>query len=432
MILIDKALKERHARGAPVRVGLIGAGFAGKSIALQLVAYSPGIELCAISNRTLPAAMEAYRKAGAPDPVEVATTEQLGAALRQRRKAVTSDPAVLCRSPDLEVIIEATGTVEFGAGVALSALESRKHLLLMNAELDGTLGPILKVYADKAGVVYTNVDGDQPGVTMNLFRFVGGTGLKPILCGNIKGLQDPYRTPATQADYARQWNQRPCMVTSFADGTKISFEQAVVANATGMTVSRRGMLGPTVPEGTSVSGAADWYGVDELMSGPGVVDYVVGAAPSPGVFVLAACDDPRQRPYLKQYKLGEGPVYCFHTPYHLCHFEVPNTVARAAIFNDATICPLGPPAVEVVATAKTNLSAGAVIDGIGEYMTYGQCEKVSVSREEGLLPMGLAWGCRLRNDVEKDRVLRIEDVEMPAERIHDRLKKEQDGHFFRE
>jgi hypothetical protein len=29
-------------------------------------------------------------------------------------------------------------------------------------------------------------------------------------------------------------------------------------------------------------------------------------------------------------------------------------------------------------------------------------------------------------------VLRIEDVEMPAERIHDRLKREQDKYFFDE
>ena len=88
----------------------------------------------------------------------------------------------------------------------------------MNAELDGTLGPYLKVLADQAGVVYTNTDGDQPGVIMNLFRFVQGIGVKPVLCGNIKGLHDPYRNPTTQAAFAAQWKQKPHMVTSFADG----------------------------------------------------------------------------------------------------------------------------------------------------------------------------------------------------------------------
>ena len=60
----------------------------------------------------------------------------------------------------------------------------------MNAELDGTIGSMMKVYADKAGVVPTNSDGDQPGVIMNLYRFVKGIGVKPVLCGNIKGLGD--------------------------------------------------------------------------------------------------------------------------------------------------------------------------------------------------------------------------------------------------
>ena len=176
----------------------------------------------------------------------------------------------------------------------------------MNAELDGTIGPILKIYADKAGVVLTNSDGDQPGVIMNLYRFVKGIGVKPVLCGNIKGLHDPYRNPTTQQDFARRWKQKPHMVTSFADGTKISFEQAIVANATGMRAAKRGMYGPTVPTDTPIQEAVHWYPLAEMTQGPGIVDYVVGAVPSPGVFVLGTHDHPAQKHYLNLYKLGDG------------------------------------------------------------------------------------------------------------------------------
>ena len=100
--------------------------------------------------------------------------------------------------------------------MTLEAIAHRKHVVLMNAELDGTIGPILKTYADRAGVVLTNADGDQPGVMMNLYRFVQGIGVKPVLCGNIKGLHDPYRNPTTQEGFAKQWGQNPAMVTSFA------------------------------------------------------------------------------------------------------------------------------------------------------------------------------------------------------------------------
>ena len=84
-------------------------------------------------------------------------------------------------------------------------------------------------------------DGDEPGLQMNLVRWVQGLGLTPRVIGNVKGLQDPYRNPTTQQGFAEQWGQNPAMVTSFADGSKISFEQTIVANATGFKVLSRGM-----------------------------------------------------------------------------------------------------------------------------------------------------------------------------------------------
>jgi predicted homoserine dehydrogenase-like protein len=319
--------------------------------------------------------------------------------------------------------------VEFGAQVVLKALEHSKHVVMLNAELDGTIGPILKVYADKAGVVLTNADGDQPGVIMNLYRFVKGLGVKPVLCGNIKGLHDPYRNPTTQESFARKWGQKPHMVTSFADGTKISFEQAIVANATGMRVAKRGMYGPTVPTGTFINEAVNCYPLEVLLEGTGIVDYVVGAEPGPGVFVLGTHDHPTQKHYLNLYKLGTGPLYCFYTPYHLCHFEVPNTVARAVMFNDATLTPIGASFVDVVTTAKTDLKAGQVLDGMGYYMTYGLCENSNVVRKQKLLPIGLAENCRLKRKISKDQVLTYDDVVLPEGRLCDGLRAEQDTYF---
>jgi predicted homoserine dehydrogenase-like protein len=311
----------------------------------------------------------------------------------------------------------------------MRAIAHGKHVILMNAEVDGTVGPILKTYADRAGVVLTNSDGDQPGVIMNLYRFVRALGVRPVLCGNIKGLHDPYRNPTTQEGFARTWGQNPRMVTSFADGSKISFEQAIVANATGMRVGRRGMFGPAVEAGTPIEEAVSWYPFDALVAGSGLVDYAVGASPAPGVFVLGTHDHPAQQHYLNLYKLGEGPLYCFYRPYHLCHFEVPASVARAVVFGDPTIAPAGAPTVDVVATAKVDLSEGDVLDGIGGYLAYGQCENAEVAAAESLLPIGLAEGCRLVRDIPRDHVLRRDDVELPAGRLVDRLRGEQEERF---
>ena len=429
MIIIDRALQSREADGVPLRVGMVGAGFMARGIARQIVQSTVGMRLVAIANRHVDRAASVYAEAGIANVGQIRSVEELDRAVRNGATSITDDPLLLCRSSGIDVLIDVTGSVENSAHLAMEAIRNKKHLVLMNAELDGTLGPILKVHADRAGIIITNADGDQPGVILNLYRFVLGIGVKPVLCGNIKGLHDPYRNPTTQEGYARQWGQNPQMVTSFADGSKISFEQAIVANATGMNVGRRGMFGPVVPTGTSIHEAADWYDHNALLDGPGIVDYVVGAVPSPGVFVLGTHEDPVQQHYLKLYKLGDGPLYCFYTPYHLCHFEVPNTVARAALFADAAIAPPGGPVVDVVATAKIDLEIGDEIDAIGGYRTYGLAENSPVVNREGLLPMGLAEGCIMRTAVAKDQVLRYDDVELPPGRLSDRLRLEQQTVF---
>ena len=429
MIIVDRALEKRQKENNPIRVAMAGAGFMAKGIALQMIRYVPGMELVAISNRNIEKAKKAFADAGIEEVKTLNSLAQLEEALSRNEPAVTEDAMLLCEAEEIDVILEVTGAVEFGAGLAVHAIDHGKHFVTMNAEVDGTVGAILKVRADKAGVVFSGADGDQPGVIMNLYRFVKGIGVRPVLCGNIKGLHDPYRNPTTQEGFARKWGQNPYMVTSFADGTKISFEQAIVANATGMKVAKRGMYGPTVAAGTPLKDAAAEYPLEPMLSGPGIVDYVVGAEPSPGVFVLGTHDDPIQKHYLNLYKLGEGPLYCFYTPYHLCHFEVPNTVARAVLFGDAAIAPLGAPCVDVITTAKTDLVKGEVLDGLGGYATYGLCENSDLVREQNLLPIGLAENCRLKRDMSKDDTISYDDVELPAGRISDKLRAEQNDYF---
>jgi predicted homoserine dehydrogenase-like protein len=430
MILVDRALERRHGEGRPIRVGMVGAGFMGRGIALQILGPVQGMELVAIASRRFESAERAYREAGREETLAVDSVPALETAIARGIPAVADDPLLLCEAEGIDAVIEVTGTIELAAEVAARAIDHDRHVILMNAEVDATVGPILKRRADRAGVVLTGGDGDQPGVTMNLYRFVVGIGVRPVLCGNIKGLHDPYRNPTTQEEFARRWGQSPTMVTSFADGTKISFEQAITANATGMRVARRGMYGPTVPTGTPIEESVGWYPTDELLEGPGIVDYVVGASPNPGVFVLGTHDHPTQRHYLNLYKLGEGPLYCFYRPYHLCHFEVPNSVVRAVEFGDATIAPMAGPLVDVVATAKRDLQAGETIDGLGGYMTYGLCENAEAALSQGLLPIGLAEGCRLRADIRKDTLLTYADVELPAGRFADQLRHEQNAHFL--
>jgi predicted homoserine dehydrogenase-like protein len=426
MIIIDNALKAREAAGNPIRVGMIGAGFMGRGLLNQIVNTTPGERMVAVYNRHIDKAVEAYRYGGL-EPEIARTQGELEDAIAKGTPVVTDDWTLLTRSSQIDALVDVTGAVEFGARMVMDAFDNGKHVVLMNAELDATIGPILQVYAKKAGVILSCCDGDQPGVEIKLFRYASGPGLIPRLMGNIKGLQDPYRNPTTQQGFAEKWGQNPTMVTSFADGSKVSFEQTIVANACGLKVPKRGMFGRD--HHGHVDELTEMYDLDMLRELGGIVDYVVGAAPNPGIYCLAEHPDPKHRHYLNLYKLGEGPLYSFYTPWHLCHFEVPNTVARVVLFGDAAGIPLGGPLVEVCAVAKRDLKAGEVLDDYGMYMTYGEAVNTDEMRRERYLPEGLADGCRLQRDIPKDQVLRYHDVELPEGRLADKLRDEQYEHF---
>ncbi|QWG17270.1 NAD(P)-dependent oxidoreductase [Bradyrhizobium sediminis] len=423
MWIIDTALKARADQHRPIRVGIVGAGFMCQGLTNQIVNSTPGMRVVAISNRRPERAVAVFKYAGHDDIVVAESQLKFDHAAARARPVATGDPMLLARSPHIDVLVDVTGSVEYGAHVVLEAFEYRKDVVLMNAELDATIGPILQTYADQHGAILTGCEGDEPGVQMNLYRWVKGLGLTPRLMGNVKGLQDPYRNPTTQQGFAERWGQNAAMVTSFADGSKISFEQSIVANATGFKVRSRGMSRGLQYTG-DVLKIGELYDVEELRKLGGAIDYVVGT-PLTKVYCLAEHPDPKQQHYLSLYKMGPGPLYSFFIPYHLVHFEAPNAIARAVLFRDPTTKPLGGPVVEVCAVAKRDLKAGEVLDDYGMYMTYGEAVNADEMSAGRYLPEGLVQGCRLKRGIAKDAVITYDDVGLPAGRLADRLRAEQ-------
>lgn len=425
MFIIDTELEKRHKAGNPIRIGMTGAGYMARAVALQIITGMQGMKLVAIANRTLAAAELAYQKAGITTVRTVQSKTALEEAIAAGAYAVTDDAMMLCEASGIDAIIEVTGEIEFGAQVALRALQHGKHLISVNAQIDTAIGPILKVYADRAGVVFTNIDGDEPGVAMNLVRFVKTVGYEPVLAGNMKGFIDPYRTPETQAAFAAKYHQKPRMITSFADGTKLSMETAILANATGFKVGKRGMFGPKCDHVTDV---IKHFSVEQLLQG-GLVDYTLGAAPNNGAFVVVYNEHPIRQQYMTYFKMGEGPLYVFYTPYHLPHMQLPLTVARAVLFNDPTVTPIGAPSCEVVTLAKRDLKAGETLDGIGGFTCYGLIDNAALCQAENLLPISLSEDCRLIRDIAKDQPISYADIELPPGRLCDKLRAEQNSYF---
>ena len=426
MMIVDNLLQDREREGRPIRVGMIGAGFMAQGLVNTIENSVPGMQ---VARSTVGGSSVAPRSTSTPASIQRGGDHS--AVPRGRGPHGTARRDGRCRPP-VPVGSDRRAGRRHGIGrvrcaVVLDAFEHGKHVILMNAELDATIGPILHRYAQRHGVIMSACDGDEPGVQMNLYRWVRGLGLVPRVIGNVKGLQDPYRNPDTQRGFAEKWGQNPAMVTSFADGSKISFEQTIAANATGFKVQARGMS-RGVPFDGSPLDLPSLYDIDEVRALGGIVDYTVGPS-SVKVFCLAEHSDPKQRHYLNLYKLGDGPLYPFWIPYHLPTFEAPNAIARVVLLGDGLAPPLAGPSVEVCAVAKQDLRAGDVLDDYGMFMTYGEAVNVEEMSAGRYLPEGLVEGCRLRTDIARDEVISYDDVELPAGRIADNLRAEQYRHF---
>jgi predicted homoserine dehydrogenase-like protein len=425
-MFVDTALRDREAKGNPIRVGIVGAGATGRAIALQLGTPPPGIRVAALANRTVAHGERALREAGITEWCRAGSAREADAAIARGVPVLTDDPSVLATCDGIDILLEVTGTVGAAAGVVLEAFRHGKHVVLVNAELDSLLGPILKARADQAGVVLTHTDGDEPGVAMTLLRYLRSTGLRPVAAGNIKGMVDYYRNPETQRAFAQKNDQDPRKVTSFADATKLSMETTVLANATGFHAGRRGMHGPACEH---VRDMARLLPAEQMLGG-GLVDYALGAAPHTGAFVVIHEESPLKQVQLTYYKMGDAPFYVFYTPYHLPHIQIASTIGRAVIHGDATVAPLAGPVCEVVAVAKRDLKAGERLDGIGGFCAYGLIDNVTTSRPASALPIGLSEGCVLRRDVAKDQVLSLDDVvALACDRLVEDLWNEQNARW---
>ncbi len=389
-------LERLRALDEPIRVGIIGVGSMGRGLVRQ-ISLTPGIECVAVADLNVPQAMERLRAIG------------------QGELPVFADGLQVCELPEVDVVIEATSAVLEGGRHALAALEHRKHLVLMNSEVDLIFGPALVRVAARRGVICTSCDGDQHGVIKRLLDEITLWGFEPVLAGNIKGFLDRSANPTTIVPEAdkRKLDYRMC--TSYTDGTKLCIEMALVANAYGLRTAVPGMLGPRA---RTVTEALDLFDFASIWDGESaLVDYVLGAEPGGGVFVVGASDDPYQRDMLEYYKMGSGPFYLFYRPYHLCHIEAMQSIAEAVLDRRPLLQPTSGFRTNVVAYAKTDLHAGDTLDGIGGYTCYGMIENTDSDGATDGLPICLAEDVVLARNVAKgERITTSDLAEVPGDR----------------
>ena len=355
-----------------IQIGIVGMGAMGKGLLFQSK-ITPGINCVAVcdidAQRCITALSDfgiACQKARDPD--------NLQDIVNSGKVAVCEDAEWIAGCEALDVFVEASSGIRSAIMHSISALEHRKHLVLMNSEVDLMFGPLLDTVARGNGVVSTSCDGDQYGVLKHLVEETGRWGFDLVMAGNIKGYLDPYANPTSIVPEAdkRQLDYRMC--TSFTDGSKLNIEMAILANAYDLAVRTPGMTGPRL---SHVSDVLEAFDFDSLFSDRRpFVDYILGAEPGGGVFVVCYCDHAYQKEMLAYYKMGQGPYYVFYRPYHLCHIEAMDTIFDAAQRRQALLVPRFGMKTNVFSWAKKDLQTDDRLDGLGGHACYGKIDSL--------------------------------------------------------
>jgi predicted homoserine dehydrogenase-like protein len=424
--MID-ALRKRQTDGRPIRVGLIGAGAMGMGIAWQ-ISRTPGMEVAFIGDIALEAARLAAEASGrkavwVEAPMAPLVTAEGGGIL------ITNDPLALLEGEnglEWDVLVEASNTIGPAARYCFAAIRRGMDIVLMNAEVDLALGPLLQAEAAKHGVIVTSDAGDQHGVLKTMIDEITLWGFGIVQAGNIKGFLKRTATAESLKHEAAKRHLSAIQCCAYTDGTKLNIEMACLANGTGLTPLVSGMEGPSADDVREVLDLFDF----QKYEGKGRVDYILGAEPGGGVYVVGFCDEPVQGQYMQYYKMGSGPYYLFYRPYHLCHVETPRAIAEAVLLRRAIMTPAFGRMTDVYAYAKRDVAKGEVIEhGIGGDAFYGLIEECATADAAGSVPIALMEGedelrAVMREDVAKGQPLRRSAIDIPETYLMQRFREQ--------
>jgi predicted homoserine dehydrogenase-like protein len=437
-------LQQRAAAHNPVRVGLIGAGKFG-SMYLSQVPRTPGLHLVAIADLSPANAKKSLARVGWQPERSAAPNAQ--AALRDGSTWITDDWQALVKLPQIDIVVECTGSPVHAVDHILAAIAQRKHVVNVTVEADAFCGPLLARRAAEAGVVYSLAYGDQPAMICDLVDWARTCGFPVVAAGRGHKWLPHFAqsTPETvwghyglTPEQAERGGLNPKMFNSFLDGSKPSIESTAVANATGLSVPSDGLQYPPasiadIPRVTrprSEGGVLERKGMVEVISSlqrDGTpIDYDIRM----GVWVTVEAETDYIKHCFEEYNAhtdDTGRYFTLYKRWHLIGLEVGLSVASVALRGEPTGVARGWHA-DVVATAKRNLKPGDVLDGEGGYTVWGKLLPASRSREIGGLPLGLAHDVKMVRPLAQGQSLTWADVQMPASRAYE-LRREMEDVF---
>ncbi|MEM7430223.1 MAG: SAF domain-containing protein [Pseudomonadota bacterium] len=150
-----------------------------------------------------------------------------------------------------------------------------------------------------------------------------------------------------------------------------------------------------------------------------------------GTYVVIEGETEYARECFRQYHMLQdetGTYAALYRPTHMIGLELGLSVASAALRGEPTGSPICFNS-DVVATAKRPLKSGEVLDGEGGYMVWGKQMPAKASLEYGGLPLGLAQGVTLKNDIAEGANLTWADVDIDENSQAVQIRREMEAAF---
>ena len=427
MTTLKEDLFNREKSNGPFAIGLVGAGQMGTGLISQIEKMY-GMKIVAVSDIAETRAYDAYIESGVEKEKihwvedDFDKADQL---IKDGQRVATHSSKFLANIPALDAVVECTGVPEVGAIICLQAIEAGKPIINMNVETDATIGYYLAQEADKKGVPYSLIAGDEPGSIKEIYDFADALGFEIYAIG--KGKNNPLdrtATPTPLAERAKSKDMSAKMLCSFVDGTKTMVEMTSIGNGTGYMPEVRGAHGPKCPV-QDLPKVFSPKSNGGILENEHVVDYAVG--PAPGVFVIITTDQHKIIKDLNYLGLsGHGNYWSLYRPYHLANLEAPITIAQMLLYNKETLKTTQKPVCETITVAKKDLNPGDVVDYLGGYTVYGMIEKASVAHEENLVPLGCSVGGKIVKPVKAGQAISYSDIELKEDSLIVKLRREQD------
>ncbi len=393
-----------------IRVAVVGIGSMGNGLVHQ-INMTPGMRPVAIADIEIKKAIDCADWLKLEYDI-VDNLPDLNFTIQRGKLAITENADLIASSNLIHVFIEASSTVFQGALHAIKAIRNHQHVVMMNYEADLMYGPLLMRAAQDESVVYTCGDGDKPTAIKKLIDEIKMCGFDLVMAGNIKNFQDRYTNEDKIKFEAEMRGLTPKMCSYFADGTKLNVEMSVLANAINGRAITPGMVGKKT---ASIHDVFKLYDFDNLWNGSTpIVDYLLGAEPRGGVFVIGHTADKFHQSTLGWFppEIGPGPYYLFYKPYYLGHMETMQCVAEAYLEYTARLQPAFGMKTNVFSYAKEDLKQGDRLDGKGGRQCYGLIENMDRPEVHSGLPILLSDNLKLKRDIGKDERITLQDVEV--------------------